>query len=179
MKFTISEVKQIVKEEIERIQKIESLNERKKSIQNEMASLLNEFTVVAPGDKATLKHLTGNGKKYLESLAKLSKKYPESTKIQGLIAKFAAIQQQVEMELSGIALKGEGKPETPAQTAAPGTPKAVVKPVQIPAGVPASVAATAGAPQEVEEGLGLSFTNQKGQNVKPQVPHMKPRIGTK
>ena len=178
MKFKISEVKQIIKEEVERIQKIEQLNERKKLIEKELGTLLNEFTVVAPGDKKTLKDLTTNGKHYLESLAKLLKKYPES-KMQGLIQKFAVIQQQVEAELSGIALKGEGKPESPAQTAKPGTPKATVKPVQIPAGVPASIAGTAGGAQEVEEGIGLSLTNRQGQNLKPNTAHKKVRSGLK
>lgn len=175
MKFKVSEVKQIINEEVQRIQKIEALNERKKAIEKQLGTLLNEFNIVSPHDKQTLKDLVKNGKEYIESLSKLGKKYPES-KFKDLIGKFAVIQQQAEAELSGIALKGEAKATTPAQTAAPGTPKASVKAVQIPAGVPASVSGTAG---EVEEGLGLSQTNQRGVNVKPKVPHMKPRPGSK
>ena len=165
MKVTISQVKQIVTEELQRIHKIEELNERRKSIETELGGILNEFTIVSPGDKATLKHLTKNGKSYLESLAKLAKKYPES-KFGKLIAKFATLQKEAEGELSGIAFSGEGKPEAPEEGVAPGTPKATVTPVQVPAGVPASIAKTVGA-QEVEEGVGLSLINKNGVNAKP------------
>ena len=73
MKFKVSEVKQIINEEVQRIQKIEALNERKKAIEKQLGTLLNEFNIVSPHDKQTLKDLVKNGKEYIESLSKLAK----------------------------------------------------------------------------------------------------------
>ena len=179
MKFKLSEVKQIINEEIQRAEKIKELNEKKSVIENKLGTLLNEFTIVAPGDKTTFKHITTNGKSYLTSLAKLAKKYPES-KFAKLIAKFATLQKEVEGALSDIAFKGEGKPESPEEGVAPGTPQAVVKPsASTKPAVPAAVAATVGSEEELAEGEGLSLTNQHGQNLKPNTPHKKVRSGLK
>ena len=173
MKFKISEIKQIINEELQRAEKIRTLNEAKEAIQFELGAILNEFKIVSPGDKESLKHLTQDGKKYLESLVALSKKYPDD-KFTKMASDFVKIQQQAESTLSKIAFSNEGKPATPDQSVVPGTPKAVVN--QIPAGVPASVAKTTGA---VEENSSVSLANQKGQNLKPNTPHIKTRSGLK
>lgn len=162
MKFKSSEIKKLINEEIQRVNKIEKLTEQRDSIKSEIDSLLNEFTIVSPGDKKSLKALTKNGKEYLESLTTLLKKYPES-KFQKILVKFATIHKEAESELSQIAFKGEAKPENPGQLVDPAMPKAVVQQVTTP------VAATVGYPQPVAEGEGLSLANKKGMNVKPVV----------
>ena len=173
MKITRSQLNQIISEEVQRMKKIKTLNERKESIKKEL-KLINEFNVVAPGDKESLKSLTQNGRPYLNSLNTLAKKYPDS-KFPKMVEKFVLLHKEAESILAGIAIKGDGKEGAIEQT--PAMPGATVSPVPAPAPTPFPSAPTTIAEDNVEEGLGLSQTNQRGQNVKPQVPHMKPRPG--
>jgi hypothetical protein len=166
IKITRSKLNNIISEEVERIKKIKELNERKISIQKEL-NLLNEFTVVSPGDKESLKSLSQNGRPYLNSLNTLAKKYPDS-KFQKLIQKFVMLHKEAESVLADMALKGEAKPNDIGQS--PAMPEARVNPV--PVAAPASE-------EEIMEGDGVSLTNKQGQNAKPNTPHKKVRAGVK
>lgn len=176
-KITRSQLNQLISEEVQRLKKIKELNEKKESIKKEL-SILNEFTVVSPGDKESLKSLTQHGRQYLNSLNTLTKKYPES-KLPKLLQKFVMLHKEAEGVLADMALNGESKPDTPGQV--PAMPSATVTTVPVASATSPATPATmaVAAEEELSENGSLSLSNKQGQNLKPNVAHVKKRTGVK
>lgn len=158
MKIKLSEVKQIIKEEVDRYKKIQLLETKKKSIEKELKEFLKEIE-----EEEVEEGVEHNPKKYNEEISKLAKQLEDfqikwsvnfgKMTVDALIEKvrhnynkgYKEVEEGIGMSLTNK--KGiNSKPEA-------GHLKE----------------------EEMEEGIGISKMIEKGQNKKPETPHKKER----